>query len=221
MEEFVISANVRNVIGKQVKALRREGRLPAVIYGSRLEPVAIDLDFRDASRVLSSMTSSQFIQIDVDGTTHTALVRERQRNPVRGDLLHVDFMAVSMTEKLRASVTIELQGEAPAAGEYNGIIVTGVEMVEVECLPKDLPERIIVDLSPLAEIGDAIYVRDIELSEDVTVLTDLDEAVVLVTMPAMEEEEEEEELEEEEFEPEVIEKGKREEEGEENAEEQE
>lgn len=212
MEEFEISANVRKVIGKQVKAIRREGRLPAVIYGSKIDPIAIVLDFREASRVLAGMTSSQFIKIDVDGTTHTALVREKQRHPIRGSLLHVDFLAVSMTEKLRASVTIELEGESPASKEYNGIIVTGVEVIEVECLPKDLPERIVVSISSLAEIGDAIYVREIDLPDEVEVLTDLDEVVVLVTAPAMEEEEEEEELEEEELEPEVIEKGKREEE---------
>ena len=215
MEEFEVSANVRKVIGKQVKALRREGRLPAVIYGHEVAPIAIDMDVREASRILAGMTSSQFIKIDVDGTTHTALIREKQRHPVRGNLLHVDFLAVSMTEKLRASVTIEIEGDAPAAREYNGIVVTGVEIVEVECLPKDLPERIIVNISTLAEIDDAIYVRDIELPEEVSVLTDIDEVVVLVTAPAMEEEEEEEELEEEELEPEVIEKGKKEEEGEE------
>jgi large subunit ribosomal protein L25 len=218
MEEFEVSANVRKVIGKQVRALRREGRLPAVIYGHEVAPIAIDMDVREASRILAGMTSSQFIKIDVDGITHTALIREKQRHPVRGNLLHVDFLAVSMTEKLRASVTIEIEGDAPAAREYNGIVVTGVEIVEVECLPKDLPERIIVDISTLAEIGDAIYVRDIELPEEVSVLTDIDEVVVLVTAPAMEEEEEEEELEEEELEPEVIEKGKKEEEGEEEQE---
>jgi large subunit ribosomal protein L25 len=211
MEEFIISANVRNVIGKQVKALRRNGRLPAVIYGHEVAPIAIDLDVREASRILAGMTSSQFIKIDVDGITHTALIREKQRHPVRGNLLHVDFLAVSMTEKLRASVTIEIVGDAPAARDYNGIVVTVVEIVEVECLPRDLPERIIVDISTLVEIGDAIYVRDIDLPEEVSVLTDIDEVVVLVTAPAMEEKEEEEELEEGELEPEVIEKGKREE----------
>lgn len=215
MDEFVISARMRDVIGKQVKALRREGRLPAVIYGHNLDPVAIDLDTREVSRILAGMTSSQFINIDVDGVSHTALVREKQRHPVRGNLLHVDFLAVSMTERLRASVMIDLEGEAPAAREFSGITVTGIESIEVECLPKDLPERIRVDMSVLAEIGDAIYVRDINVPDEVTVLTDPEELIVLVTLPAMEEEEEEEELEEEELEPEVIERGKREEEEEE------
>lgn len=215
MDEFVISARMRDVIGKQVKALRREGRLPAVIYGHNLDPVAIDLDTREVSRILAGMTSSQFINIDVDGVSHTALVREKQRHPVRGNLLHVDFLAVSMTERLRASVMVDLEGEAPAAREFSGITVTGIESIEVECLPKDLPERIRVDMSVLAEIGDAIYVRDINVPDEVTVLTDPEELIVLVTLPAMEEEEEEEELEEEELEPEVIERGKREEEEEE------
>lgn len=213
MEEFVISANRREVIGKQVKALRRAGLLPAVMYGHQLDPIAIELDAREAFRVLAGMTSSQFINIDLDGESHTALVREKQRDPVRGNILHVDFLAVSMTETLRTSVSIVLDGDAPAASEFGGFVVTGVEEIEVECLPKDLPERIRVDISGLNEIGDAIYVRDISLSSDVSILTDPEELIVLITAPTMEEEvEEEEEIEEEEFEPEVIEKGKREEE---------
>jgi large subunit ribosomal protein L25 len=175
MEEFLISAKSRDVIGKQVKALRRGGRLPAVIYGHNLDPIAIDLDTREASRILAGMTSSQFVKIDVDGVSHTALIREKQRHPVRGNLLHVDFLAVSMTEKLRASVSVELEGEAPAAKEYGALIVTSVEMIEVECLPKDLPERITVNLSSLVEIGDAIYVRDIGLPEEVSILTEEEE----------------------------------------------
>ncbi|MGW8249604.1 MAG: 50S ribosomal protein L25 [Anaerolineales bacterium] len=218
MEEFLISARTRDVIGKQVKALRREGRLPAVIYGHNLDPIAIDLDTREATRILAGMTSSQFVNIEVDGTSHTALIREKQRHPVRGNLLHVDFLAVSMTETLRASVSIELIGEAPAAREYGALVVPSVEMIEVECLPKDLPDRIRVDLSGLVEIGDTIYVRDIDLPDEVSILTDPDEVLVSVTAPAMEEEEEEEEeLEEEELEPEVIERGKREEEEEEES----
>lgn len=215
MEEFLISSKKRDVIGKQVKALRREGRLPAVIYGHNLEPIAIDLDSKEATRILAGMTSSQFVKIDVDGVSHTALVREKQRHPVRGTLLHVDFLAVSMTERLRASVSVELDGEAPAVREYGAFVVPSVEMIEVECLPKDLPDRIRVDISGLLEIGDTIYVRDIDLPDEVSILTDLDEVIVSVTAPAMEEEEEEEELEEEEFEPEVIERGRREEEEEE------
>jgi large subunit ribosomal protein L25 len=208
MEEKVLNAEVRSVVGKQVKALRRQGGLPAVVYGHNFDPIPITLDAKEASRILAGITSSQLLALKVGGVTHSALVREKQRHPVRGNLIHVDFLAVSMTEKLRAMVIIETEGEAPAVRDYDGLVVTGVEEVEVECFPRDLPERIIVDLLSLKEIGDAIYVRDLQLSSNVEILTDPDEMIVLVTAPAGEVEEEEGL---EVAQPEVIEKGKKEE----------
>ena len=207
MEEKVLNAEVRTVIGKQVKALRRQGGLPAVMYGHHFEPVSITLDAREASRLLAGITSSQLLTIKVGGEQHSVLVREKQRNPVRGNLIHVDFLAVSMTEKLRAMVIIATEGDAPAVRDFDGLVVSGVEQVEVQCLPKDLPERIIVDLSTLKAIGDAIYVRDLQLSSAVEILTDPNEMIVLVTAQTMEAEEGEYVA----AEPEIIEKGKKEE----------
>ncbi len=214
MEETVLVAKRREVIGKQVKALRRAGRLPAVLYGRTFEPQSVTLDMREASRILPTITSSHLVTIDVDGERHTALVREKQRHPVMGSLLHVDFLIVSMTEKLRAEVMIELEGESPAVKELNGSLVTGQESLEVECLPSDLPERIVVNISILQKIGDSIHVRDLKLPAAVEVLSNLDDLVVLVTAQAAEEVVEEAPVVAE-AEPEVIERGKKEEEGEE------
>jgi large subunit ribosomal protein L25 len=215
MEEIVLQAKQRNVIGKQVKALRRQGGLPAILYGS-IDSQPITLDAHDAERVLQSVTSSHLITIDVEGSPHSVLVRERQRNPLTGHLIHVDFQVVSLTEKLHASVLLDLVGDAPAVKDHSGVLVTGLESLDVECYPQDLPERITIDLSILREIGDAIYVRDLSIPEAVEVLVDSDEMVILVTAPEAEpvEEEEEEEgiVEVEEGEPEVIERGKKEEE---------
>jgi large subunit ribosomal protein L25 len=211
MEEVVLNAKLRDVVGKQVKALRREGRLPAVLYGRHLIPILISLDMRDTSRVLPTITSSHLVVVDVDGEKHTTLVREKQRHPVTGGLLHVDFQVLSMTEKLRTTVVIVLEGEAPAAKNYNGVLVTGQTELEVECLPSDLPERVRVDVSGLTDIGNSIHVRDLVLPPKVEVLTDPDELVVLVTAPAAEEKEEVVAVEGA-IEPEVIEKGKKEEE---------
>lgn len=209
MEVVVLNAQRRDVLGKQVKALRRQGRLPAVVYGHHIQPVAILLDTKEASRLLSGVTSSQLIKLSINGEQHNVLVREKQRNPITGTLLHVDFLEVSMTEKLRANVVIALEGEAPAVKELDGIVVTGIEQLEVESLPGDLPERITVDISSLVAIGDSIHVRDIRVPAAVEVLTDLDEMIVLVTAPVAEEVEEVEVVGEG---PEVIEKGKKEEE---------
>jgi len=211
MEKVVLQANRRQIIGKQVKQLRRQGRLPAVLYGRNIEPISVTLDFREANRILPRITSSHLITVEVDGDQHNALVREKQFHPVLGKLIHVDFLVVSLTEKLRAAVTLQLEGESPAVRDLNGVLVSGLEEIEVECLPQDLPERIMVDVSSLAEFGAAIHVRDIKLSENIRVLTDLDEMVAVITTPEAEEVVEVEEVAAV-VEPEVIEKGKKEEE---------
>jgi len=213
MEEKVFQADIREVIGKQVRALRRSGRLPGVIYGRHIGSLPISLDFREATYKLHGVSSSQLVKVIVNKRdAHTTLVREKQRHPVTGVLLHVDFQAVSLTEKLRAMVTIDMHGEAPAVKEYNGILVTGYEQIEVESLPGDLPERITIDISGLKEIGNAIYVRDLVVSDAVQILTDLNELLVIVTPPTVGLTEEEKAEEAAEGEPEVIERGKREEE---------
>lgn len=209
MEKAVIKAARRTVTGKKVGALRREGKLPGVIYGHHLEPIAITMDQREASRTLASLTSSSLVNIELEGKMHAALVREKQKNYVRGTLLHVDFLAVSLTEKIRASVAIEIHGVSPAVKDYNGVVINGLESIEVESLPQDLPERVVVDISGLKNIGDGIYVRDLKLASNVIVHTDVDEMIVVVTGSSAEEAVVEGEATM--AEPEVIEKGKKEE----------
>lgn len=208
MESIELKATRRNVIGKQVRALRREGKLPGVIYGHHIESMAILMDLRDTSRGLAGLAPSALVTVNVDGEKHMTLVREKQRDPIIGTLTHVDFLAVSLKEKLRANVYLSLVGVAPAVKTYNAIQVPGVDELEVECLPQDLPERIEVDLSGLAEIGNGIHVRDLQLSDKVKILTDPDIMIVLITAPELEEAAAEEAA----AEPEIIEKGKKEEE---------
>jgi len=212
MEEITLKASKRNVIGKQVKALRREGILPAVVYGRRMESFPISLDMRDASRILDKAASSALIVLDVEGERYYTLVREKQRNPVLGTYRHIDFQAVSLTEKVRANVAIQFVGEAPAVNLYFGILVSNFEQLSVEGLPKNLPERIEVDLSNLKEIGDALHVRDLVLPEGVETLDNPDEMVVVVIAPISEEVIEAEEAGFAPSEPELVERIKREEE---------
>lgn len=219
MEEVVLQAEHREFTGKRVKQLRNQGRLPAILYGREINPIPITLDYHEASKMLPNITSSQLVVVDVEGEEHHALIREKQRDPVKANFLHIDFLVVSMTETLRESVVIEIIGEAPAIKELSGVLVIGQEVLEVECLPQDLPNRIEVDVSGLKEIGDALYVRDITAPPNVTVLTDPEEMVVQTSYAAAEVEEEEELVEEDlEAEPEVIERGKKEEETEEQQE---
>lgn len=207
MEQLVINATKRETTGKKVRALRREGKLPGVIYGHKFDSVAVSMDQKEATTVLNQATSSSVIKIILDGKEIAALIRDRQRNYIRNTYLHIDFQAVSLTETIRTDVNIVLEGVAPAVKDYDGILVEGLTAIHVEALPNDLPEKFVIDISVLKEIGDAILVKDIQVSEKVTILTPLEEMVILVTAPAAEEEVATAEGGEE---PEVIEKGKKE-----------
>lgn len=210
MEKLVIQATRRSVTGKKVGALRRDGKLPGILYGYQIESTPILMELREASRVLAHASSSQLITINLDGKEFATLVREKQRDFIKGTLLHVDFQVVSLTEKIRTSVGIELSGTSPAVKDYNGVIVQELDEVEVEALPQDLPDKLVVDISGLTKIGDAIFVRDLNLPSSVEILNEPDEVVVIVTGAAPEISEEE--ISEEISEPEVIERGKKEEE---------
>lgn len=208
MEQLVINASKRNTIGKKVKSLRREGKLPGVIYGHKIEPVAILMDQKEATAVLNRATTSSIVIVKLEGKDIASLIREKQRDYIKNSYLHVDFQAVSLTETIRAEVNVELINVSPAVKELNGIMVEGLTSITIEALPNDLPEKFQVDISTLKEIGDSILVKDIPVPDKVSVLSPLEEMVVLVTAPAAEVEEEI--VAEEGIKPEVIEKGKKE-----------
>ncbi|CAG0983992.1 50S ribosomal protein L25 [Anaerolineales bacterium] len=188
MEKIVLKATKRDVTGKQVKALRRAGQLPAVIYGRHVEPIAISLEAHTANLVLSKLTSSTLLTIDVEGKEYAALVRDRQRNYIKGNLTHVDLLALDLTEKIRTKVHLAFTGVASAVKDFSAVLVHRMEALEVECLPTDLPERISVDISSIKEIGNSVRVRDIALPEKVVVLDDEDEIVIIATLAKEEKE---------------------------------
>jgi len=214
MEKIVLDAVKRNVIGKQVKALRREGKVPAVIYGSDVEALPITLDSRETTKTLNKVSGSTILTISVEGQEHATLVREIQQDYIKGTLLHVDFLAVSMKEKLRTHVSLSLVGEAPVLEEFSAMIMSGLDQIEVECLPNDLPSVIEVDISILTELGQSIHVKDIPAIPNVEFLTDPEELIAVASAIK----EEKATTEEEELagaggiEPEVIEQGKKDEE---------
>jgi large subunit ribosomal protein L25 len=188
MEKVVLQATKRDVVGKQVKALRREGKLPAVIYGRHTDPININLEAHSASLVLGRLTSSSLVTISVDGAEHIALVREKQRDYIKNRLLHVDFLAVSLSEKLRTSVSVHFVGVSPAVKDFNAVLVHNLEELEVECLPGDLPERIDVDISVLQRPGEGIRLKDVHVSDKVRLLGDPETMVAVATFAKVEEE---------------------------------
>ena len=188
MEKVVLKATKRDVVGKQVKALRREGILPAVIYGRHTDPININLDAHTAAIALAKVTSSSLVTIDVEGTLYPTLVREKQRNFIKNTLLHVDFMAVSLTEKIRTKVRVHFVGISGAVKDFNAVMVHNLEQLEVECLPTDLPERIDLDISAMAKPGEGVRVREIKVPDSIRLLDDPDTMVAVATFAKVEEE---------------------------------
>jgi large subunit ribosomal protein L25 len=187
MEKVVLKATKRDVVGKQDKALRREGKLPAVIYGRHTDPINIELEARSAGRILAKATSSSLITIEMDGKEYPTLVREKQRDYIKTSLLHVDFLTVSMTEKLRAYVTLRFKGVSLAVKDFNAILVHNIEQLHIECLPSDLPEYVEVDISVLKNPGDGIRVGELSVPGDVLVLDDPDMMVAVASASKIEE----------------------------------
>ncbi len=218
-EKYVLEASRRDVVGKKVKHLRQEGKLPAVVYGHDIEPTPIVVDQREAADLLSEVSSSTLVTLMVDGEEYVVLTREQQKSIMKRKLLHVDFQALALDEKVRAFVKLVLSDDpSPAVEEQGALLVSGLDALEIECMPRELPEELVVDVSVLEKIGETVLVRDLDLPESITVLDDPSTMLVVATPPSeilVEETEEEEELLELELgleEPEVIEKGKTEEE---------
>ena len=181
MEKVVLKATKREALGRKVGALRRAGKLPAVLYGHGVKSTPIMLDAHEATLRLSHLTSSSLVMVDLDGTEYPALVREKQRDYIKNRLLHLDFQVISMTEKVTTKVGIELTGTAPAVKAFNAVIITVLNELEVECMPQDLPARVLIDISGLTEVGAGIHVRDVVISDQVKILDDPAEMIVVAT----------------------------------------
>ncbi len=187
MAEHLLSADDRSATGKGPnRRLRMAGRIPGVIYGKGREAQSVVLDPTALEKLLhkSGAGLNTLIDLSVAGSTDTVLVKELQRHPVHGTYVHVDFFKVDMTQKIIVSVPIHFIGKARGV-EFGGILDHPLREIEVECLPRAIPEHIEVDVSAL-EIGQAIHVRDLRLPEGVQVMTDAELPVASVVLPAAE-----------------------------------
>ncbi len=204
---LVLEATRREITGKQVKKLRAQGLIPGVLYGPAFESVPFQVEWAQLRPVLREAGGSQVIQVVLDGEEHHALVREVQRDIIRGDVLHVDFYRVRMDVTIRTEVPIVLVNDELILSK-GGLVNQELNSVEVECLPTHLPSEIVVDLSGLAEVGARVTVGELPRLEGVTYVMDDDVVVVSTQYMAREEEQggEEELLPESGSEPELIRK---------------
>ena len=184
-----LQASPRQVVGKKVRFLRRDGITPANVFGHGLASVAVQVDTKQLRQVLGKVGTSQLITLKIKGESETrnVLVRDAQVNPLSRELLHIDLYQVSLTERMTLDIPIVLVGESPAVKKLGAVMLQSLDSFHVECLPGDIPPAIEVDLSRLAEFGDSIHVKEISLSDAVTVLDDPDEVIVSVIAPAAEE----------------------------------
>ncbi|MFQ6057784.1 MAG: 50S ribosomal protein L25 [Anaerolineae bacterium] len=185
MEQIELQAEKREVIGKQVRHLRREGLIPAILYGHNTKPLALQVEERALHRVLREAGANRLIALKIGRARkrRMTLAREIQRDAITQALLHVDFQEVVMTEKITTEVPLLFEGESPVVKRGEGILIHGLEAVEAECLPGDLISAIPVDLSILTEIDQAIHVGDLQVDPAIEILTDAEEIVAKVLPP--------------------------------------
>ncbi len=172
------------------RKLKARGVVPAIIYGAKQKPQPLQVSVRDINAMLSHASGENIlVELEIAGekSNHMALVQEVQHSPVGGDVLHVDFHAISMDQKIHADIPLEALGVPSGVKNFGGLLEQNLRTLSIECLPRDLPDRLTVDVSAL-NIGDAIHVRDIQLPSGVTAKVQLDLTAFSVLEPAVEEE---------------------------------
>jgi large subunit ribosomal protein L25 len=177
-----LNASSREILGKKVKKLRQEGLTPAHIYGKDIKPIDISVDGKAFLTIFRDVGETGLIDLVVDKQKpRTVLVDDLQLHPVSGELLHIDFHQVTLTEKVKAEVPIEIVGEAPAVSEKKGVLLIILDTLEVEALPTDLPETLKIDVSCLSEVNEAIKVSDLVIDKKkIEVLAGSDETLVKI-----------------------------------------
>ena len=209
-----LNTEIRNVFGKKLKEDRKEGKLPAVVYGKGKESKALFVNLNEFKKIWNKIEESTIVKLQ-GGSDDDVLVYDAEKDPVRGEFVHVDFYALDVDKPITADVNIVFEGVSPAVKELGGFLVKVLHKLEIEALPKDFPHEIKIDVSKLANIGDRITVKDLAFGKSVKVNAREDQVIVLAKPH------EEEKVEEA---PKAIEdielsekKGKKEEEGEESA----
>lgn len=188
MKRPKIIAEKRETLGRKVKKLRREGLLPANLYGKKIKSLALQLKIDDFQKIWREAGETGLVEVEIEEKIHPVLIHNVQIHPVSGFPLHVDFHEVSLTEKTTARVPIELVGESPAVEQKIGVLIQPLSEVEVEALPADLPEKLTVDISGLTEVDHAVTVADILLDKErVKILAELKEVVAKVVASTKEE----------------------------------
>lgn len=181
MQKHSLKAEKRTLEGKKVKELRKQGLIPANVYGKDIKSESLSVNLKDFEQTYQKAGETGIVELDLgSGEPKTTLIRNVQKDPVTGNPLHIDFYNVSLKEKITAKVPVVQIGESKAVVDKVGAILQPLAEIEVEALPTDLPEKIEVDISPLSEVDQEIKIKDLKIDPNVTVLTDPEQIVIKV-----------------------------------------
>jgi large subunit ribosomal protein L25 len=189
MNKIVITAKTRDSLGKKVAGLRKDGQIPAVVYGNSKENANVTLDGKEFSRAFATAGHSAIVELKVDDNAgENVLIQDVSMDPVRNEIAHADFYRVNMNKAIRTEVPLHFVGEAPAVFQQEGSLFKNIEEVEVETLPANLPPHIEVDISGLDDFSKSIHISDIKAPEGVEILVDAEQLICKVDPPRSEEE---------------------------------
>lgn len=194
---ITIQAKKRESTRRKVEKLRKQGIIPAVLYGPEIKNMNVELNLKDFEKVYKEAGESSLISLKIDKDSYPVLIHEVKNDPITGVPLHVDFYQPILTEEVEAWVPLVFQGEAPAVKDLGGTLIKEVQEIEVKALPEKLPHEIKIDVSSLKTFEDEILVKDLKLPEGVSVDKEPEDIIALVTPPEKEEEEFEKPVEEE------------------------
>lgn len=180
MKTYRLKAQPRELTGRKVKQLRLKGLLPATVYGRNVKSVSVQLGTDEFSTVYQQTGESSLIDLALDKDVRPVLIHNVQKHPVSGAPVHVEFFQVDLKEKVRTNVPLVIVGEPPAVTDKTGVLLSIMDAVEVEALPRELPEKIEVDVTGLGAVGQEITVGDLKAASGVTIMTDGNLTVVKI-----------------------------------------
>lgn len=191
MDKQILEAEIRKISGRKLKALRSQGVLPANVYGKKIKSEALQVNLKDFEKLFAKVGETGLITLNIKNgkkEEKAVLVSNIQIDPISDLPIHVDFRQVDLSEKISAEVPVEMVGESPAEKQSLGTVVQYLDKIEVEALPTDLPEKFLIDISELAEVDQAVHVKDLKVDpKKVTVKVNPDEILLKVEPPQKEE----------------------------------
>jgi len=183
MDKLKLEAKTREIFGKKNRELREKGLIPATVYGKKVGPFSISVDAKQLNDIYRKSGDNTVVELSIDNSgNHHVLIQDVVRTPVSGEIMHVDFHAISLTEKVKAFVELEIIGDNELL-KTGGNAILAMNEIEVEALPTHLPHKIEVDISGLKEFGETIYVKDLKVNADVKILADEGNPVVTLSAP--------------------------------------